>query len=584
MKGIKKLLTGILAATMIMGATVTAYAVETPAAQESGQQSGQEEGQGSGQQATADEKGSVTVTGCVEGESYSLYKIFDFQPAGNGQGVYVIKDNSPWWNFVNGRSELTKTLVTGTTDTYYISWAAETDPATIAGRTGEGKRDEALTDAAGVQAFAKAALAYGEANNLRIGEAKKAGSTKVVEFKDLDLGYYLVGSSTGALVSLDTTNKDASVIEKNVIPSSEKKVEEDSSRTNGEKTGAYGDRDDAEIGQEVYYRSTVTIPAGGAKNVIFYDKMTESLTFNGIGTVEVKNGTTVLNDGTATAPAKVIGGSYTDAEGNTVDATFHVIFDSTYTEGLSAGATITIEYSAVLNEKAKIGKVSGGIDQGNDNKSRISYGNEGNTEWDWTRTYTYSFNIFKHDANKQPLAGAEFSLFRGQTTTGEAVKLVSLGERTITVKVTTETGATEDKQVTANAYRFAVSTDTTTTVTMITPASGYVVVDGLDGDTYALKETKAPTGYNRIGNDIAVQVTADASTQIDTNSHQTKNIDNTDIDYTVGTNGIISVLNETGVLLPSTGGIGTTIFYIIGGILIVAGVAYFIVRRKANAQ
>ncbi len=574
MKGIKKLLTGILAATMIMGASLTAYAT----APEGGQEMGQE----SGQQTTAAATGSVTVKGCIPGEEYSLYKLLDFESAGTTGGVYTIKTSSPWWNFIDDKADvkdgqatghagvLTLTKVTDTTDTYYVSWTAGSV-------TTNESRAEALADVAGVQAFAKDAIAYAAGpdgvlgtTDDRIspektdfaGPAAADGTKPSVVFGSLSLGYYLVGSSAGALVSLDTTNTAAEVNEKNDIPSTEKKVEEDS-------TGNYGDKDDADIGQVVKYRSTVTIPAGGAKNVVFYDKMTSSLTFSGINNVVVKNGTTVLNDGTANASATVTAdGSVVDADGNTVPVTFVVTFDSAYTESLTAETVITIEYSATLNENAIIyGKeTSSAFGGGNDNESMITYGNAGKSKWDWTRTYTYPVDIKKVDPAKNVLPGAEFNLaLNTDTNRANLFKFTQVNAGSATA-----------------AAEYRVDPNGTVT-TLVTPKSGLIHITGLDADVYSLKETKAPDGYNLLATPIVFTIDSDTDTnQGDNGSSQAVTVKYTkdNLEYT----GALEVENKTGVLLPSTGGIGTTIFYIIGGILIVAGVAYFIVRRKANAQ
>ena len=94
---------------------------------------------------------------------------------------------------------------------------------------------------------------------------------------------------------------------------------------------------------------------------------------------------------------------------------------------------------------------------------------------------------------------------------------------------------------------------------MTTLDNGTLHVEGVDSVTYYLEETDAPVGYNRLTERVAVTVSADNSV-------------------------IVDVPNSSGAVLPSTGGIGTTIFYIIGGLLIVAAVVFFVVRRKADAE
>ncbi|MBE5827217.1 MAG: LPXTG cell wall anchor domain-containing protein [Butyrivibrio sp.] len=129
---------------------------------------------------------------------------------------------------------------------------------------------------------------------------------------------------------------------------------------------------------------------------------------------------------------------------------------------------------------------------------------------------------------------------------------------------------------------------------MTTPKSGLITIEGLDADSYTLTETKAPEGYNLLEDPITITITSEttpAEKQGDNNNYQTEN----SATYTSSSlivkegdtgayTGTLDILNLTGTLLPSTGGIGTTIFYIVGGVLIVAAAAYFILRRKADAE
>jgi LPXTG-motif cell wall-anchored protein len=110
----------------------------------------------------------------------------------------------------------------------------------------------------------------------------------------------------------------------------------------------------------------------------------------------------------------------------------------------------------------------------------------------------------------------------------------------------------------------------------VTPDSGKVYVRGLDADAYTLTETEAPAGYNLLSAPVNVVVHRATENVIDGNYYLSDD-DNQNVNE-------IGVINKTGSLLPSTGGMGTTLFYIIGGVLIIAGVAYFMVRRKADAE
>ncbi len=564
MKGIKKLLTGILAGAM---AATLAFGTgsATPVMAAENQQTG-----------------SVTVNGCIPGEKYSVYKLLDFESAsstveGSTGGVYTITTDSNWWSFINRKASkiddvatnneggvLTLTKVTGTDNKYYVSWTAG---AVESSET----RELALADAAGIQAFAKDAMEYAAGADGKLGteddrvsaaaDPQTAGAAPSenekpsVEFSPLSLGYYLVGSSAGALVSLDTTNSDATVIEKNKVPTSEKKVKENNG---SEQADDFGDKNDANIGETVDYKSTVSITAGST-NVVFTDEMTTSLDLNASS---ITLDTDASNYTLEVDPVDINGKSHG----------FKVTFKNDYTENLTTDTVVTITYSAVLNETAKVypNETSNEWGGGNDNRSRITYGNAGETIWDWTRTYTYPVNIKKVDgdgANANPLAGAKFKLYKGSTVT----------ENSVAINLTAVTIITDaNDKTSANVYKV----DPNGTVTeMVTPASGKLLINGLDADSYALLETEAPLGYNKL--------TAPETFTIDSNTDTAQGNDNskqTAISVSNSKGDVVTIINTTGVLLPSTGGIGTTIFYIIGGILIVAGVAYFIVRRKANAE
>ena len=128
--------------------------------------------------------------------------------------------------------------------------------------------------------FAKKALTYATSAASGIendGKKNAPADTTTVEFDDLDLGYYLVESSTGALCSLTTTNNQVSIQERNGVPSVEKKVQEDS-KTAGA-ADEYGDTNTADIGQTVHFKTTITVQSG-AVNYMLHDKMSEGLTFN----------------------------------------------------------------------------------------------------------------------------------------------------------------------------------------------------------------------------------------------------------------------------------------------------------------
>ena len=380
-------------------------------------------------------------------------------------------------------------------------------------------------------AFAKAALAYAKEQTSSIAEdfkvapeATAGNTTSTVTFDKLSLGYYLVDSSVGALCSLDTTAKEVEIEEKNGVPSVEKKVQEDS-------TSKWESSNTADIGQTINFQTTITAQAG-AQNYVLHDKMEKGLTFNNDINVK-KNGTDV-----DTSNYKLI-------TNTTDDCTFEIVFTQEFCDALNAKDTIIVTYSATLNENAKIGET------GNTNEAKLEYGDK-NTISSKTITKTYKIPVFKYtrkdDGTNKGLSGAIFTLSKN-----------SKGENPIKLVKITETG---------NTYRVAKETETAgiTKITEVTtPDDGRFTIQGLDADTYYLTETKQPDGYNKLSAPVKIVIKEDGTITIG---------DATDTGDEVG------VENKSGSLLPHTGGMGTTLFYIFGAILVVGSGVVLITKKR----
>lgn len=371
--------------------------------------------------------------------------------------------------------------------------------------------------------FAKLAQAYAKENNIASDPTAVTADSTTVTFTNLKLGYYLVDSTLGTLCSLDTTNPNVVMEEKNEEPTNVKTVEEDS-------TGSYGNKNDADIGQTVNFKSTITAQAG-AENYVFHDKMSAGLTFGSVTGVTL-NGTTV---GTSNYEVK------TTELGD--DCTFHVVFTQAFCDTLKANDKIVISYTATVNEKAVIGG------EGNKNESKLTYGEDGqfNTQPSETRTYTWDVDVYKYTMDgetERPLAGATFTLSKNADG-ADPIKLVDKGD---------------------NVYRVATADDTNT-VTVTTDTTGKLTIEGLDSDTYYLTETEAPTGYNKLAGPITIVIADNGDTKVN----------NTVVNE-------VKVLNQTGTELPSTGGMGTTIFYVVGSILVIGAAVLLITKKRMSAS
>lgn len=374
-------------------------------------------------------------------------------------------------------------------------------------------------------------------------QGSKTAESMTVEFTDLNLGYYLVDSTLGSLCSLNTTNPTVTINEKNQEPTNEKKVEEDS-------TSTLGSTNDADIGQMVKFVSKVTLPVG-SENVIFHDTMSAGLTL--VEGVAEETGLTVyMNEALTDA---LVQGSYDihanlkPDDNNTTDGcTVEVAFDPDYLDELTEETTLYIVYYAIVNENAVVGGV------GNPNESHLSYGknNDITTVPSKTTTYTWSFDVLKYGNNDESktLEGAKFVLLNKDKT---KVAAVANGKLTGWVDVPT---AGEDGTITWPAD-----------AVLTTAADGKIAIAGLDADTYYLREITAPYGYNKLAEDVEVKIVPTVSD------------DGNKLTLAPVT---AKVNNNSGTELPSTGGIGTTIFYVVGSALLIGAAVLLIAKKRMN--
>lgn len=379
-------------------------------------------------------------------------------------------------------------------------------------------------DGAGFAELAKKFLA-GHTSLTKDGEATATSGTAKVD--NLPLGYYLINTSLGSLCALNTTNPDATLNEKNGVPDVDKKIVEN---------GTQKSENNAKIGDKVNYQTTITAKRGNT-NYVLHDKMSEGLTYNADAAVYGEDGTTLLDATYYTIAAADDG------------CAFHVTFTEKFVNYVNAtcrsasdSVTVVVKYSATLNEKAKVATTPTDATNVNTNTAQLKYNNDSHSEEKTTNTRTYEFDLIKYNSAGQLLDGAEFELHDGDT----ALKFV-YDETTKTYTVSNATGASKT----------------------IAAHGGKVTIKGLKNTTYTLKETKAPKGYNQIKDGVPVNLAH--------GSLKTTHIEGT---YSSAAHGGYGVLNNAGTVLPTTGGIGTTIFYLIGGGLMVAAAVLLIAKKR----
>ena len=451
--------------------------------------------------------GSITINDAVIGQNYTIYQILDLESYNASANAYAYKATTAWDAFIN--SDAIKGTYVEVDAQGYVTWKTGADAA----------------------AFAKAAQKYAKDNSVTNQGSVTAAST-TVNFSGLDLGYYLVDTTLGTLCSLDTTNPNVTMEEKNQAPVNVKTVEEDS-------TGNYGDKNDADIGQTVNFKSTITAQAG-AENYVFHDTMSAGLTYTGVTGITL-NGTTV-----DASNYSVVTENLTDG------CTFEVRFTQAFCDTLKANDQIVISYTATLNENAVVGL------PGNPNESKLSYGDSSTVDKNVTPpsktvTYTWDLDVLKYANGNETvvLADAQFVLLN---KTKDKVATIADGKVTGWVNVPV---ADQDGTITWPAN-----------TVLTTDAQGKIEIDGLDADTYYLREVKAPDGYNKLADDQNVTITGA-----------------TDKDGTLTyTTVVAKVNNQSGTELPSTGGIGTTVFYVVGGLLVVGAFILLVSKRRVGAE
>lgn len=484
-----------------------------------------------------------------------------------------------------------------------------------------GKIAELKDNAEALQAFAKAALdAAKEAGITPAAGKGEEGDTEVV-ILGLPLGYYVIedaGTKTPiSALMLDTTQTSAVVKIKADVPSIEKKI--DGTIDTDPSTSDLVDYNNTSIGDVVPYVVTSKVPdmTGYTKyTFVVHDTLSKGLT------LIQENRTVTTDEGEVTVEPFVItiggqkltqGTDFTVATEKNADG--ETLLTITFIDFINykdnVGADIQIEYAATVNSDAVIGV------EGNPNKLTLEYSNSpypiekpdgstdhnptGTTPEDETRTYVTGIKITKVDENGNRLTGAEFEI------TGERVNHVLVKKEAFTENVegtywelkdgtyTTDDpngeGMDQSKYVdTTKKYKKETVTktiETTDTVkaTATVGDDGVLVFTGLGAGTYTITEIKAPDGYNLLTEPITVQIGWAAPTEGAKDCTWSIVDQDGDVTYNVEADIFeVTVENNKGTELPETGGMGTTLFYLIGGILVIGAAVLLVAKKRMNSE
>ena len=479
--------------------------------------------------ATTPTTGSITLENAVVGDEYKVYKILTLESYVKDKAYSYKRNGDVWDNFVNSTQG---TQFFESNENGYVKLKSTADNDTAARK------------------IAIYAIGYVQKNNVKptktatATKSSKAETTKVV-FDGLDLGYYVVESTSGTACAITTTDPDATIKDKHDNPSVNKIIEHGGVVKDNNKMNSVN------LGETVYFETTINVKKG-AKNYVLHDTMDSNLERFWI--YEVNCNLTDAKKKNISLPTtgneqmvNIRPGAFNSekpTDGCTFELSFTDLFYKTYREDIDKGILnkIYVKYYAIVSNKAPINTAM-------KNTTYLTYG-EKNLETDKseTETYTYGIPVFKYTGTDTPLADAKFILSKVENATeADAIKF-------------TPNGA---------VYRYTVDqTNGGGNTTLVSPTDGHFEINGLEAGTYYLKETEAPKGYNKIQKSIKVQILENGSIKVDNNA----------------ITGDVKVQNNTGSILPSTGGMGTTLIYVVGSILVLASGMVLFNKRKEGTN
>lgn len=478
----------------------------------------------------------ITINNAAVGETYTAYKLFSLSKSGDGTAYSYYIENT------GANAGLIALLDT----TIGLDLVESADGS----RYNVNMMDEntfATDDDEGMTAAALAAALNTNKKSLPAstltGRCETGSSTVTIEVPDI--GYYFVDSSLGALCGLYTNEDSATINEKNSLPSITKTVKEDS-------TGAYLETAtiDGEV-DTIYYKLTVNTGTGYAglgngvdSDYTITDELPEGIAYNE-NTVDI-SGWTLNNDYTV---------SY-DADNHTLT----IILKASKLTTLGKNVDIEITYNADAKD------VDGNLTVGTEHENTVTLAYKSQTMTDKAVVKTYDLGttadgtptITKVDGSENPvkLQGVKFVL-------SKTVPAESEGEPT-----TKTVYATFDQ----NNYLIRWVDSQDDAIELVTDSNGNIKAYGLDADTYILTETETLPGYNLLNDTITVV--------IDESGNETYKLTSTND----ALKDKITVVNEAGSQLPTTGGMGTTVLYIAGAVLVLGAGITLVVRRRMNSD
>lgn len=539
----------------------------------------------------ADDTYTITISGdnVVAGHIYEAYQIFKGDLA--EKDSKTILSNIEWGSGVNGDALLTALKADATLGNDFKDCTTAAQVADVLATYG--------SDAGKTQQFAK--LAGANLNATVAGTSTWNESGKNYSISSLAPGYYLVKDKDDSAPSSDAYTRyilqvvhNVTVNAKTDVPTVDKNIKEGDTSVKA---------NNASIGDVINYEVKSAVPDMTGYTKYFFvmnDTLSKGLTYNDDMVIKVGNTTLTKDTGYTVTAVK-------NANGTT---SIEIVFKNFVGYKDQVGADVIVTYSATLNQDASLDPVAG-----NPNKVQLTYSNNpnvdgkgdpknpdkpgegaptGKTPESETKTYVTGIKLTKVDGadHNKMLTGAKFKIEGNgvkvvlvnkevyEETSDGTYYMLKTGTYTETAPID-ETASSYDSTTTKYKKVTAVTKDTVNTkvnATGYVDEKGVLTFEGLGEGTYTIKEIVAPNGYNLLKAPITVEIKANATFD---KCEWTVTADDKPV---TADNNLYAFLieNKSGAELPSTGGIGTTIFYVLGGVLVVCAGVLLITKRRMN--
>ena len=529
MKHAKKFASLLLALVMVFALATTAFAANTTAH-------------------------TITITNKMSGHTYTAYQVFagDIQAKPGTTAGEKVLTNIVWGSGVDGDAVLTALKALGNSP--YTSCITAADVADVL----VGFNDNSTE----LETFAKVVGKHlGTAAGTSTETNGETSSTYTINVTGD--GYYFV-KDTGTIADNDAATKyilkvveNVSIAAKAEVPDIDKVIVNADSANGGDGKGTAQD-----VGSVVQFKVTSKVPAMDGYDTYTYivnDTMSDGLTAVD-GDADGKIDVTITIGGT----------SYTDFTVVQNGQSFTITFNNFITQKANANQDIVITYAAIINENAL------NTDK-ETNRVNLEYSNNPNDTTSKGKTpnkivYVYDFDIVidKYTGNETTgtrLEGAKFVLLNSEN------KYYYYSEGTKKVEWNALAAGETLETVLASDYQ-----GTTKITEVTTDTNGAASFKGLDTGTYSLHETEAPAGYNLLKDNVSVAITATYGGDGQITSSSAKSTNNGQYQQSQ------KIENKSGTTLPSTGGMGTTIFYVLGSVLVLGAVVLLVTKKRMSTK